>query len=214
MCITNENSVNIPTFEDVIKEQGSFIRRTLSQLRVHANDLDDVAQAVFMGIHRGLSAFDPSLASEPEQALRAWIFGICEKQGANWRRRAIRRAEVLTDTEDLDEQQGDTLDPEENCLRLERQAAVRGLLNETTPDRRGVLLAYDLEDMEMSETARALGICVNTAWNRRRGGLLDLRAAWQRTACRGKVPVGSRTLTTTALPEVPQAAKRKAKASK
>lgn len=177
--------VKAPTFEDVVSREAGFIRRTLSRLGVHENDVNDVAQAVLFGVHRGLSTFDPPLASESDEALRAWIFGICERQSASCRRRSARRPEILTDTEDLDEQQSDRADPEEHRLRLEQRAHVLSLLDRTTSERRAVLTAYDLEDLEMSEVARALAIPVNTAWNRRRLGLLDLRAAWDREVARG-----------------------------
>src|SRR5947209_5368345 len=91
-----------PTFQRIVRDHASFIRRTLAQLGVCARDLADVEQEVFRGVNRGLPAFDPALAPNPENAVRGWLFGICERQAASHRRQEMRRAEVLYATEDLD----------------------------------------------------------------------------------------------------------------
>lgn len=66
-----------PTFEEVAREHGSFIRRTPAQLGVEARALPDVEQEALRAIARGLPTFDPLLAHKFATALRAWLFGIC-----------------------------------------------------------------------------------------------------------------------------------------
>lgn len=90
-----------PTLREVISRETSFVRRTLSQLGVHENDINDVTQEVLLAVNKGLPTFDPSLAAEPDKAIRAWLFGICERQAANLRRRSSRRSEVITSDETI-----------------------------------------------------------------------------------------------------------------
>lgn len=51
------------------------------------------------------------------------------------------------------------------------------LLDCVEPRRRAVVIAYELEGMEMLDVASALNIPVNTAWNRLRLAKMELRAA-------------------------------------
>lgn len=165
---------------EVISQETAFVRRTLSQLGVPKSDVDDVMQEVLLGVRHGLSTFDPSLSSEPDKAIRAWLFGICERQAANLRRRLSRRTEVITRDEKLDDLQSDESNTEDRWLQQEQELLLRGALARIPPERRAVVTAYDLDGVPMREVALMLGICVNTAWNRRRLGLLDLRSEWLR----------------------------------
>lgn len=169
------------TFARIVSENASFVRRTLAQLGVPTRSLADVEQEVYRGVHRGLPAFDPSLAAQPEVAIRSWLFGICERQAANHRRSEIRRGEVLVDVEDLDTA-FDAPTSEESLIEAERKALLHRLLATLEPRRRAVVVAYELEGIPMSEVAAAIGIPVNTAWNRLRLGREDLRDAWNRLA--------------------------------
>lgn len=98
----SQHSTGKPTLERILQEHAAFIRRTLAQLGVRAPDLDDVEQEVHRGVARGLPAFDPSLAKNPETAVRGWLFGICERQAASHRRETFKRGEVLFPNQELD----------------------------------------------------------------------------------------------------------------
>ncbi len=172
--------IGTPSLQEIIAQEAAFVRRTLSHLGVPRSDVDDVMQEVLLGVRHGLSTFDPSLSPSPDKAIRAWLFGICERQSANHRRRSSRRPEVITRDEKLDDLQSDESNTEDRWLQQEREVLVRGALARIPPERRAILTAYDLEGIPMREVALMLGICVNTAWNRRRLGLLDLRSEWLR----------------------------------
>lgn len=170
-----------PSFEEVVSEHSPFIRRTVAQLGVPSRDLEDVVQAVLDGITRGLPAFDPSLSSTcAETALRGWIFGICERQARSYRRQQRKRPEVLSMVEVLDTRPDAQPSAEGQIMTLERHALLARLLARLEPGRRAVLVAYDLGEAPMREVAAVFGIPVNTAWNRRRLALGELRAAWRR----------------------------------
>lgn len=183
--IQARTEVVAPTLESILAQEGTFVRRVLHTLGVSANDINDVAQEVLLAVHSGLSRFDPSLSPDPNKAIRAWVFGICKRQSARYRSRLSRRSEEVTANEELDERPDDGPDAEETRERREQQTRLFDLLDQTTPERRAVVAAHYLEGMSMTEVALSLGILVNTAWTRRRLGLLDLRAAWDREKARG-----------------------------
>lgn len=185
MCSTNKL-----TFESVVLEHGQFIRRTLAQLGVAAKDLPDVEQEVFRGIDKGLPTFDPVLAANPATALRGWLFGICERQAANHRRSENRRGEVLRTNEELDIAISAAPDVEEKLLAAERKAILSELLATLEPQRRAVVVAYELEGLPMQEVATAMSIPVNTAWNRLRLAREDLKAAWRRMDAQRRYVLG------------------------
>lgn len=173
--------VEKPTFEKIVSENTSFVRRTLGQLGVPTRCLADVEQEVYRGVYRGLPAFDPALAVQPEAAIRSWLFGICERQAANHRRSEIRRGEILVSVDELDTA-GDAPSTEDSLIEEERKALLHRLLATLEPRRRAVVVAYELEGIPMNEVAAAIGIPVNTAWNRLRLAREDLRQAWSRLA--------------------------------
>lgn len=68
----------------------------------------------------------------------------------------------------------------ERLIERERSEHLLRLVAGIEPGRRGVLVAYVLEEMPMAEVAAALRIPVNTAWNRLRLAREELRAVWAR----------------------------------
>lgn len=169
-----------PTFETIVLEYGPFIRRTLAQLGVASRDLGDVEQEVLRGVNRGLPAFDPELSANPSNALRGWIFAICERQAANHRRARRRRSELLFTNDELDTEPGIGPGSEERLIAEQHRAILLYLLDRLEPHRRAVIVAYELEGIPMADVAAAFAIPVNTAWNRLRLAREDLREAWER----------------------------------
>lgn len=174
------------TFDEVVAENSDFILRTLRQLGVGAVDIDDVTQEVLRGIVRGLPTFDPALACNPASAMRGWLFGICERQAASLRRRQRRVVEILDRDDDVSPSFGrgapaiDAPSPEESMVEGERRELLFELLATLEPGRRAVIVAYELEGVEMKDIAAGMSIPLNTAWNRLRLAREDLRAAWRR----------------------------------
>jgi RNA polymerase sigma-70 factor (ECF subfamily) len=169
-----------PTFESIVLEHGPFIRRTLAQLGVASADLKDVEQEVLRGIHRGLSVFDPELSESPSNALRGWLFAICERQAANHRRARLRRGELLLGNDELDTSPGSGPSSEERLVAEQHRVILLRLVDKLEPQRRAVLVTYELEGLPMADVAAAFAIPVNTAWNRLRLAREDLREAWKR----------------------------------
>jgi RNA polymerase sigma factor (sigma-70 family) len=177
--------VDSPTLESVVRQHGAWIRKTLFRLGIRPDDLEDILQEVLRAVARGLPAFDPARAARPEGALSGWLFAICERQAANHRRASCRRAEVLRDTDELDKLGCAMPTCEESFLFHERRARLQALLDGLEPQRRAVIVAYELDGVPMADVASMLGIPVNTAWNRLRLAREDIRAGWEQAAAAG-----------------------------
>ena len=166
------------TLEGIILEHGSFIRRTLSRLGICSRELPDVEQDVLRGVHRGLPTFDPNLSANPDNAVRAWLFGICQRQAASHRRKTAHRGELIVTNDELDNEPMAGVSTEERLLVEEGKAWLHEALGRLEPDRRAVIVAYELHGIAMADVAAAFSIPVNTAWNRLRLAREDLREAW------------------------------------
>lgn len=173
-----------PSFPQLVAENERFIRAALGRLGVRANDMDDTAQEVLIAAHRHLPDFDPSRSPRAENAIRTWLFVICRRWAANRIRRAQRCAEVVTEAEALEDHADDSPHAEDAHLAKERRLLLADLLAEVSSERRAVLVAYRLEEIPLAEVAASMGIPQNTAWNRLRLGIADLRAAWLRRLAR------------------------------
>lgn len=169
-----------PSFDSIVADHSAFIRRTLASLGVGARDLNDVRQEVLRGVASGLPTFDPSLAAEPEGALKGWLFGICERQAANYRRRKRRRAEVLLEPQEFVNVVSAAPNPEAALLACEQKCRLNQALETMAPERAAVIIAYELEGIPMVDVAIKQGVPVNTAWNRLRLARRDIRAAFRR----------------------------------
>jgi RNA polymerase sigma-70 factor (ECF subfamily) len=168
------------TVESIIQEYSAFIRHTLTHLGVCTRDVHDVEQEVLRGVDRRLSAFNPSVSVNPGFAVRNWLYSICERQAANHRRRRARRNELLYTTSELDSEAAAGPDSEQRFDLEQRKRILALLLEELDPQRRAVIVAYELEGTPMADIAAALSIPVNTAWNRLRLARADIRERWDR----------------------------------
>ncbi len=168
-------------------------------------DVEDVTQNVLLAIHRAAPIAVPEGRS-PEEAWRAWCFGVVRRQVASHRRelpvgtlaafpRPPEIAQGLSAFSsspeetfgDPDDQPSPSPDPEEHLISHAETARARLALEELRAkraDRHAVLVAYEIEERPMSEIAASLGITVNTCWNRLRLAREDLRVVWKRLLAR------------------------------
>src|SRR3954467_11757509 len=74
----------------IYQQHGRFVWLSLQRLGIHPADLDDVAQDVFMIVYRRIGSFDRT------SRITTWLFGICMRVAANYRRRRRWTREVLS----------------------------------------------------------------------------------------------------------------------
>jgi RNA polymerase sigma-70 factor, ECF subfamily len=85
------------TVTKVHEEQGQFVWRTLYRMGVRPPHVEDVYQEVFLVVHRRLHTFNGQCA------ITTWLYEICFRVAAGYRRKAhFRREELVPDWSELD----------------------------------------------------------------------------------------------------------------
>lgn len=156
-------------FAAVFDEHAGFVWRVLRYSGVRDADLPDLAQEVFLVVHRRLSTFDPSRG-----AMRTWLFGIAHNVARNHVRLARHRREVgvdaLPETEDL------AADPEAQLGSARARQLLARALESLAPEQRTVLVLHDLEELPMQQIAQAENVPLATAYSRLRLARAKLNA--------------------------------------
>jgi len=151
-----------PTVADVFEAHIDYVWRVLRHLGVAPRDLEDVAQEVFVVVHRRLPEW------EPRGDIRSWLYAIAANGAKDHRRRAWNRRRVQLDgeaeppgseaAEDLDER----LDARRALERV--HAALTGLPEE----QRMVFVLYELEGLSMEEITQGMQCPLKTTYSRLR----------------------------------------------
>jgi RNA polymerase sigma-70 factor (ECF subfamily) len=143
--------------------------RFLVRLGAPSADAEDLAQNVFVVAHRRLASFEPS------RAMRPWLFGIARNVLRDHRRLAVHRHELPS--ADVDELRSDP-----HLRAFEASQILYAALAELPEPLRAIVVAHDLEDLEMREAAEALDVPIDTAYARLRRGRALLKATVERLA--------------------------------
>ena len=152
-----EESGNVPTFQEIFSDNVDFVLRTVQRLGVRPADVEDVAQQVFVVVHRKLSRFDGRCK------VRTWLFAIARRTVADYRKRSHRRHEVTIS------RPPDPPDRPTQADRLELDQAreiLEAALEELDDEKRSVFILYELEELPMAEIAEAIGVPLQTAYSR------------------------------------------------
>jgi RNA polymerase sigma-70 factor (ECF subfamily) len=166
------------TFEGVYEDEVAFVWRTCLRLGVEPSIVPDVAQEVFMVVHRRLSDFDGRCS------VRTWIFGIVRRVAARARRTAERKPGHLgvEDATDVDEFVAQVIDPQASAEQREDLRLVQRLLSTMDENKREVFILSELEEMTLREVADAVGANANAVASRLRAARVDFErglAAWE-----------------------------------
>src|SRR6188768_2714054 len=103
---------------EVHARHGEFVRKTLYRMGVRAPHLEDVYQEVFLVVHRRLDSYAGHCA------ITTWLFEVCFRVTAGYRRRAhFRREQLVADTASVAYVAAPTATPEREVEK--RQAADR-----------------------------------------------------------------------------------------
>lgn len=155
---------------------GEHVWRSLHRLGVPAADLADLAQDVFVVVHRRRAEYD---ASSP---MRGWLWGICVGLVRNYRKRAFRHGQHLAGHRHAEQSAegaehssgGDAEDALDASRRAERgQRALR----ELEPERRAVFVMFEVEGMSGRAIAEALEVPLGTVHSRLHAARAELARA-------------------------------------
>lgn len=156
-----------PDFERLYDEHARLVWRLLRNMGVWPADVADVAQDVFVIVYRRL----PEV--EIRTSLRAWIYGICIRAAANYRRRSCHTKERL-----FAEVPDRVCPVSDSADKLDLRAALAAL----DEARRAVFVLYEIEELTMSEVAEALGCPLTTLYSRLYSARRFIRAALSSSA--------------------------------
>jgi RNA polymerase sigma-70 factor (ECF subfamily) len=160
-----------PSFDEVFAETAPFVWRALRRLGVREEDVEDVAQEVFLVVHRRLSSF------EGHSTVRTWVYGICLRVAADHRRRPHHAREQPM------EEPPEPIAQAEQDAEVDRRRALAWLdrvLDQLDDDKRAVFVLYEIEGAPMSEIAKLLGCPVQTAYARLYAARKHVEAAARR----------------------------------
>jgi RNA polymerase sigma-70 factor (ECF subfamily) len=147
----------VPDFAELFRSYSAFVWRVLVRLGVARVDVDDVAQDVFLSLHRSLASF------EGRCSLRSWIYGICQRRALDYRRRAMVRPDSYAD--EPSDQRVDA--NQENGLALSQaRARMERVLDQLDHEKRSVFVLFDVEGIPMEEVAEIVGCPLQTAYSR------------------------------------------------
>jgi RNA polymerase sigma-70 factor (ECF subfamily) len=163
------------TFDELYDEHFDFVWRSLRRLGVPDADLHDVAQEVFLVVHRRLGEF------EGRSKVTTWLFRIALHAARDRRRRAHVRREVF-DTAALEHGAEPVTDAGALLERRDDLALFDEALEAMDLEQRAVFTLFELEGLSGNEIAETLDIPLGTAYSR----LRLARDAFRRAVLRGE----------------------------
>ncbi len=142
--------------ETLFRSHAPYVERLLYRLGVSASDLDDVAQEVFLVVHR-TGGFVPGRASKA-----TYLTAIAVRAAASWRRRErrlrARWADLAPDLPASDRSPFEAAEVNESVRRLQTA------LDHLAPDLRTALVLVDLEGATCAEAAAAMQAPLGTVY--------------------------------------------------
>jgi len=149
----------------------------LQRMGVRDADVEDQLQEVFVVVHHRLHTFDGS------SRMTTWLFGICTRVAAAYRRRAHRRREeVVADVpEDGEVDEGG---PEHAVIAQQARARLLGILDLMDLEKRALFVMFELDEVPCEAIAEMLGVPVGTVHSRLHAARKDFQAALTRFSAR------------------------------
>jgi len=147
------------TIQTIYEEHARFVWLNLQRLGVRHADLEDLAHDVFVVAHRRLDSFDR------HSRMTTWLFGICMRVAANYRRRRQNSFEIPTGVKG-DNRPATGVPVDELLVLREQRALAESVLGQLPLEQRAVFVMYEIEALPCSEIAAVLGVPVGTVYSR------------------------------------------------
>lgn len=164
------------TVRGIFLEHSDFVLRMVRRFGVRPGDVEDVAQDVFMVVHKKLPTF------ERERSMKAWLTGIVRRVTADYRKRAHVRREHPSERPP----EPGVMAPQEEALERRRLRAILDLaLDALDEDKRVVFVLYELEGMTMAEVTESLDCPLQTGYSRLNAARRSVRAFVERALAEG-----------------------------
>jgi RNA polymerase sigma-70 factor, ECF subfamily len=143
--------------KDLVSEHAPYLWRALRHLGVRDADIEDACQDVFLVLHRRFSDF------RGDSSIKTWLYGICVRVASEYRRRAHVVHEISGEDPPTEVQQADQF---EKTARRESLDQLASILDQLDGEKRAVFVLYELEELSMTDVAKAVGCPLQTAYSR------------------------------------------------
>lgn len=149
------------TVAEVHARHGEFIWKTLYRMGVRAPHLEDVYQEVFLVVHRRLDSYAGHCA------ITTWLFEVCFRVAAGYRRRAhFRREQLVADAGSVSYVVAPTPTPEREVERRQAADRLHDLLSTLNLEQRVVLTMFELEGLTCDQIGENIGVPIGTVYSR------------------------------------------------
>ena len=172
---------DISDLRAIYRQHARFVWLSLQRLGVHPSDLDDVAQDVFVIVHRRLDSFDR------RARVTTWLFGICMRVAANYRRRRRWTRELLSGWTE-DERPALLLAADDVLVRREERALAERALDRLDVAKRAIFVMFEIESLSCLEIAELMSVPVGTVYSRLHGARRQLAKTIARDLKRRQSP--------------------------
>ena len=162
--------------EQLFRDHGEFVWRTLRRFGLAEPDADDLTQEVFLVAFRQFDDF------ERRSSFKTWLYGIAIRVALGHRRLArTQREQPFASPPEVAANDG----PHEAVADREARRLLDRALDELDDDKRAVFVLYEIEQLAMSEVAQALECPLQTAYSRLRAARDEVET-YVRRAARGR----------------------------
>jgi RNA polymerase sigma-70 factor (ECF subfamily) len=154
---------------EAYRQEITYVFHALRWLGAPRQEIEDLAQEVFIALRRAWPHYDTS------RPLRPYLFGVAFRV-VSMQRRKRKREVAFAQLEIHDAGPR----PDDVVQARQARAVVMRALEKIPLPRRAVLVMHDLDDVPMGQVASALSIPLFTAYSRLRKARQELEAAMRR----------------------------------
>lgn len=157
------------SFDELFESELSYVWNVLRRLGIAEADREDLAQEVFVRVHKSLSTYDPSRPRRP------WLFAFVFRIASDHRRLKRHKVEVAATSDDHQRAASDAAPADETLDAARRRHLLHRALDTLDLDKRAVVVLHEMEGMTIPDVAETLGIPVGTASSRLRAARSHLK---------------------------------------
>jgi RNA polymerase sigma-70 factor (ECF subfamily) len=175
------------SFEQVVRDHQAMVFRTLYRLTGRRENLEDLAQEVFLRLYRALPNF------RGESLVTTYLYRIAVNVAQNeWKRRRRLEKPLISISEQTSAWEDRLEHPAQNAAQQMEQREFRLLLEEQLQElssiERTVLVLYHQEERSYEQIAAALNMPIGTIRTHLHRGRKKLRERMQATHRRATCP--------------------------
>ena len=156
---------------DLYRAELDYVWNALRRLGIRRNDLEDLAQEVFLRAYRDWQRYDQS------RPVRPWLFSITYHVAVDFLRLERHARESLGPLPDAADS---ARQPDEQAAGAQASQQLAELLAQLSVDRRALIVMHELFGHTVPEIAEALDVPLNTVYSRLRVARAELAALAQR----------------------------------